>query len=208
MEDYPRTLQQFEARFSTEEGCREYLFQLRWPDGFRCPRCGCGKAWAVRAILFQCSSCNCQTSVTAGTVFQDTRKPLSVWFRAMWFVTSQKNGASALGLQRVLGLGSYRTAWSWLHKLRRAMIRPDRDRLSGWIEVDETFIGGFAEGVVGGRKKANKALVVIAAQADGPGIGRIRMRMISDASARSLHPFVKDCIEPGSTLHTDGWSGY
>lgn len=126
----------------------------------------------------------------------------------MWYVTSQKNGASALGLQRVLGLGSYETAWTWLHKLRRAMVRPDRDRLRGWIEVDETFIGGLAEGAVGGRQKTNKALVVIAAQADGPGIGRIRMRMIADASADSLHPFVIDCIEPGSTLHTDGWQGY
>ena len=162
----------------------------------------------VRDGLYQCRSCRRQTSVTAGTIFQDTRKPLVMWFRAMWYVTSQKNGASALGLQRVLGLGSYETAWTWLHKLRRAMIRPDRDRLSGWIEVDETFIGGFAEGVVGGRKKANKALVVIAAQADGPAIGRIRMRMIADASTDSLHSFVIDCIEPGSTLHTDGWQGY
>ena len=162
----------------------------------------------VRDGLYQCRSCRRQTSVTAGTIFQDTRKPLVMWFRAMWYVTSQKNGASALGLQRVLGLGSYETAWTWLHKLRRAMIRPDRDRLSGWIEVDETFIGGLAEGAVGGRQKANKALVVIAAQADGPAIGRIRMRMIADASADSLHPFVLDCIEPGSTLHTDGWQGY
>ena len=129
MEDYPRTLQEFEARFSTEEGCREYLFQL--PEGFRCPRCGRGNAGAVRATLFQCSRCNCQTSVTAGTVFQDTRKPLATWFRAMWYVTSQKNGASARGLQRVLGLGSYRTAWSWLHKLRRAMVRSGRDSAVG-----------------------------------------------------------------------------
>src|ERR1019366_2112731 len=142
MEDYPRTLQEFEARFSTEEGCREYLFQLRRPEGFRCPRCGGGKAWPVRATLFQCSSCDYQTSVTAGTVFQDTRKPLTMWFRAIWFVTSQKNGASALGLQRVLGLGSYHTAWSWLHKLRRAMVRSGRDRLGGWVEVDETYLGG------------------------------------------------------------------
>jgi transposase-like protein len=162
----------------------------------------------VRAGLYQCRGCRSQTSVTAGTIFQDTRKPLVMWFRAMWYVTSQKNGASALGLQRVLGLGSYETAWTWLHKLRRAMVRPDRDRLHGWIEVDETFIGGLAEGAVGGRQKTNKALVVIAAQADGPALGRIRMRMIADASADSLHPFVIDCIEPGSTLHTDGRQGY
>jgi len=207
MEDYPRTLQEFEARFSTEEGCREYLFRLRWPAGFRCPRCGCGKAWAVRATLFQCSRCNSQTSVTAGSVFQDTRKPLATWFRAMWFVTSQKNGASALGLQRVLGLGSYRTAWSWLHKLRRAMVRSGRDRLVGWVEVDETYLGAPEEGVVG-RGVQGKALIVVAAQADGKGIGRIRMRVIRHPSAACLHPFVQDCIEPGSTVHTDGWPGY
>ena len=105
----------------------------------------------MRAILFQCSSCNCQTSVTAGTVFQDTRKP---------------HGASALGLQRVLGLGSYRTAWSWLHKLRRAMVRSGRDRLAGWVEVDETYLGGPEEGAVG-RGVQDKVLIVIAAQADG-----------------------------------------
>jgi transposase-like protein len=161
----------------------------------------------VRVTLFQCCSCRRQTSATAGTIFQDTRKPLVLWFRAMWYVMSQKNGASALGLQRVLGLASYETAWTWLHKLRRAMVRPDRDRLSGWIEIDETYIGGLEEGSKG-RQQANKALVVIAAQADGPGIGRIRMRMLPDASAASLHPFIVDCIEPGSTLHTDGWHGY
>jgi transposase-like protein len=145
--------------------------------------------------------------VTAGTIFQDTRKPLVLWFRAMWYVTSQKNGASALGVQRVLGLGSYETAWTWLQKLRRAMVRPDRDQLSGWVEVDETVFGGLEEGVAG-RKKGDKALIVIAAEADGLGIGRIRMRAIQDASAGSLHTFVQDCIAPGSTLHTDGWQGY
>jgi len=129
------------------------------------------------------------------------------WFRAMWFVTSQKNGASALGLQRVLGLGSYRTAWSWLHKLRRAMVRSHRDRLVGWVEVDETYLGAAEEGVVG-RGVQDKALIVVAAQADGKGIGRIRMRVIQHPSAASLHPFVEDCIEPGSTVHTDGWQGY
>ena len=181
---------------------------MRWPDGLDYLQCNRTKAVVVRNTLFQCCGCRRQTSATAGTIFQDTRKPLKTWFRALWYVTSQKNGASALGLQRVLGLGSYETAWTWLHKLRRAMVRPDRDRLCGWIEVDETFIGGLAEGAIGGRQKTNKALVVIAAQADGPGIGRIRMRMIADASAASLHPFVTDCIEPGSTLHMDGWQGY
>jgi transposase-like protein len=207
VEDYPRTIEEFERRFSSEKACRAYIEALRWPDGFRCPACQGAAAVMVRDGLYQCRSCRRQTSVTTGTIFQDTRKPLVMWLRAMWYVTSQKNGASALGLQRVLGLGSYETAWTWLHKLRRAMVRPGRDRLSGWIEVDETFLGGLAEGATG-RQKANKALVVIAAQADGPGIGRIRMRMIADASADSLHPFVIDCIAPGTTLHTDGWQGY
>jgi transposase-like protein len=125
----------------------------------------------------------------------------------MWFVTSQKNGASALGLERVLGLGSYRTAWSWLHKLRRAMVRPGRDRLTGWVEVDETYLGSREEGA-SGRGVQHKALIVVAAQADGKGIGRIRMRVIQHPSAASIHPFVEECIEPGSTVHTDAWPGY
>src|SRR5207244_6933719 len=135
--------------------------------------------------LWHCAGCGHQTSVTAGTIFQDTRTPLPTWFRAMWWVTSQKTGASALGMQRVLGLGSYKTAWTWLHKLRRAMVRPGRDRLTGRVEVDETYVGGVEEGTRG-RQTEHKALVVIAAQEDGPGIGRIRMRRIPDASADSL----------------------
>jgi transposase-like protein len=207
MEEYPGNLAEFESRFSTEEGCRDYLFRLRWPNGFRCPRCSGVKGWPQRTVLIQCADCGYQASVTAGTIFQDTHKPLALWFRAMWYVTSQKNGASALGLQRVLGLGSYQTAWAWLHKLRRAMVRPGRDRLTGWVEVDETYLGGLEEGVAG-RRRGDKALIVVAAQADGKRIGRIRLRMIRDASAESLHPFVADSIEPGSTVHTDGWQGY
>jgi transposase-like protein len=207
VEDYPRNLAEFETRFSTEAACREYLVRLRWPEGFRCPRCGGRKSWPVRGVLLQCAACGYQSSVTAGTIFQDTRKPLMLWFRAMWAVTSQKNGASAIGLQRVLGLGSYDTAWTWLHKLRRAMVRPGRDRLSGAVEVDETFWGSEEENVRG-RQTEKKSLIVIAAQEDGGGIGRIRMRRIPDASAGSLMPFIEEAIEPGSVIHTDGWSGY
>ena len=207
VEDYPRNRAEFEARFSTEAACREYLVKLRWPDGFWCPRCGGRKSWPVRGVLLQCAGCGHQSSVTAGTIFQDTRKPLTLWFRAMWAVTSQKNGASAIGIQRELGLGSYDTAWTWLHKLRRAMVRPGRDRLAGSLEVDETFWGSEEEGTRG-RQTESKVLLVIAAQEDGKGIGRIRMRRIPDASAPSLMPFVEDAIEPGSLVHTDGWSGY
>lgn len=207
MEDYPRSIEEFERRFASEENCRDYLVSLRWPDGFRCPACEGTKAFLVRATLFQCSHCRRQTSATAGTIFQDTRKPLRAWFRAMWYVTSQKNGASALGLQRVLDLKSYETAWTWLHKLRRAMVRPERERLSGWVEVDETMVGGEEEGV-SGRQTVKKMWVVIAAQVDGPGTGRIRMRVVKDCSAASLHAFIEDSIEPGSVIHTDGWQGY
>jgi len=205
MEDYPRTQAEFEARFATEAACRAYLAQLRWPQGFRCPKCGGVKAWPVGG-LWQCAACGRQTSVTAGTIFQDTRTPLTTWFRAMWWVTGTKTGASALGLQRVLGLGSYQTAWAWLHKLRRAMVRPGRDRLSGRVEVDETFVGGV--GGAQGRSTATKALIVVAAEEVGHGIGRIRMRRIPDGSSASLLSFVHEAIEPGTEIHTDGWHGY
>ena len=207
MEDYPRNLREFEARFATERACRDYLFQLRWPDGFRCPKCGSERYWPVRSVWMQCRQCDHQTSVTAGTIFQDTRKPLLDWFRAMYWLTSQKNGASAIGLQAVLGLGSYKTAWTWLHKLRRAMVRPGRDRLSGRVQVDETYLGGLEEGMRG-RRTERKSLIVLAVQEDGPRIGRIRMKRIPDASGGSLTAFIEEAIEPGSTVHTDGWQGY
>jgi transposase-like protein len=130
-----------------------------------------------------------------------------MWFLAMWFVTSQKNGVSALGLQRVLGLGSYETAWTWLHKLRRAMVRPGRDCLTGIVEVDETYVGGPEEGKRG-REVEAKAIVVVAAEKSGRGVGRIRLRRIKDVSGDSLLPFVKGAVAPGSVVHTDGWNGY
>ena len=205
--NFPETLLDFESMFSTDEACEQYLQRIRWPEGFVCPRCGSRNAWPSKRGLFICRSCEYQASVTAGTLFQDTRKPLRLWFRAMWYVTNQKHGASALGVQRVLGLGSYTTAWAWLHKLRRAMVRPGRDRLSGEVEVDETYIGGLREGKRG-RGSEGKALVVIAAEKDGRKIGRIRLARIANASAASLQGFVAQAVEVGSTVHTDGWEGY
>lgn len=206
MEDYPRTQAEFDARFTTEETCRAYMAQLRWPTGFICPGCGSAKAWPVRTLLWQCAGCGRQTSVMARTIFQGTRLPLRTWFRAMWWVTSQKTGASALGMQQALGLGSYQTAWTCLHKLRRAMVRPGRERLTGLVEVDETLVGGL--GGERGRSTATKTLVVVAAEAVGQGIGRIRMRRIVDGAADTLQAFIADTIEPGSEVHTDGWKGY
>lgn len=161
----------------------------------------------MRRNLWLCKACKHQSSVTAGTVFQDTRLSLRTWFRAIWQVTSQKNGVSAVSVQRALGLGSYETAWTMLHKLRRAMVRPGRDRLSGRVEVDETYVGGQEEDVRG-RETERKSLVAIAAQEDGKGIGRIRLRRIVDASGDSLHGFIAESIDPGSTIRTDGWNGY
>lgn len=207
MDKYPRNLAELEERFGSEEACREYLAALRWPDGFRCPRCGAEKAWPVGSLQ-RCSRCRYTVSVIAGTIFEGTRKPLTVWFRAIWWVVSQKNGASAQGIQRVLELGSYQTAWAWLHKLRRAMVRPGRDRLSGTIEIDETYVGGKKPGKRG-RGALGKALVAIAVQDKGKqGIGRIRLSVVPDASQRALSGFVKQSVEPGSTIRTDDWSGY
>ena len=208
-EDYPRTLIELEERFSTEDACRAYLWQLRWPSGFECPRCGTGHAWSTgRAELWECAGCHHQTSVTAGTVFQGTRKPLVLWFRTIWWVTSQKHGASALALQRLLGFGSYQTAWAWLHKLRRAMVRPGRDRLNGLVEVDETYVGGEEAGVHG-RQTYKKAIVAIAVEITEPrGFGRIRMRRVPNVAGTTLTRFVCDSVARGAELHTDGWAGY
>jgi len=157
--------------------------------------------------LLRCRACDGQVSLTAGTIFEGTRKPLRTWFLAIWFVTSQKNGVSALGLQRVLGLGSYQTAWTWLHKLRSAMVRPGCDCLAGEIEVDETYVGGPEEGRRG-RGTQTKAIVAVAAEKHGKGIGRIRLRRIKDVSADSLLSFVQGTVANDATIHTDGWRGY
>lgn len=196
----------FESRFCTEAACVDYLVQLRWPDGFVCPSCDGRKAWRTERLLFHCARCGRQSSVTAGTVFQGTRKPLRVWFRAMWWVTSQKNGASAKGLQQNLGLASYQTAWAWLHKLRRAMVRPGRDRLSGLVEVDETYVGGREEAP--GRGAENKTLVAIAIEKKGRQLGRARTAVVADGTRDQLCGFIQTCVEPGSTIRTDGWQGY
>ena len=207
MENYPRNIIEFEKRFNSEKECRKYLYSIRWPEGLKCPKCLHSKVWMTKHGLYRCSRCRYEISVTAGTIFQDTKKPLQMWFRAIWHVTNQKHGISALGLQRALGIGSYHTAWEWLYRLRHAMVRPGRDRISGIIEVDETYIGGKRTGKRG-RGADGKFLVVIAAQIDGKRIGRIRLKCVPDASGDSLNPAIKETIEPGSTVMTDGWEGY
>src|SRR5215471_5457420 len=207
-EQYPRDLLQFERQFSTEEACRDYLATLRWPEGFRCPRCGSTRAWSRKArALMECAGCGYQSSITAGTIFDRTRIPLTIWFRAMWLVTNAKNGISALSVQRQLGFKRYETAWTFLHKLRRAMVRPARDRLHGTVEVDETYVGGDEEDVRG-RETYTKSLVAVAAEQVGDGIGRIRLATIPDASGPSLLGFIEEAIAHGSLVHTDCWEGY
>lgn len=207
--DYPRTLSEFDDWFSSESDCLDYVRRLRWPNGFICPICQNNKGWQLSTELTRCTQCKRKVSVLAGTTFHGTRKPLKIWFQAMWYVTSQKFGGSALGLQRVLGLGGYQTAWCWLHKLRHAMVRPGRESLCGIVEIDETFIGGEDHGGKRGRGAGRKSLVVIATEIIEPrGFGRARMKHIKDASAESLIPFVVDNVVCGSTVRTDCWRSY
>lgn len=207
MEHYPKTIFEFKKQFSNEDACREYLCHIRWPDGFICPRCNCRKFWMTKRRQFRCSRCDFQGSVTAGTIFQDSRIPLRLWFEAIWHVVSQKQGANAKGLQRVLGLSRYETTWTLLHRLRIAMVRPGRDRLIGPVQVDETYIGGPRSGKRG-RGAAGKTLVLVAVEDKGNRMGRIRLHKVKDASGTSLIPAVKESVQPKSEIRTDGWEGY
>jgi Transposase zinc-ribbon domain/ISXO2-like transposase domain len=202
IDDYPRTLTEFNQWFPTAATCRDYLVRLRWPDGFRCSRCGGAKGWPLRGRgLVKCASCGYQASVLAGTIFQDTHKPLLEWFQVIWLVTSQKYGASALSIKQNLGFGSYETARSWLHKLRAAMVRPERDRLKGPVEVDEAWVGGLDADGLGGRHTNSKSAIAIAIEIEGQSLGRVRMRRIYATDGGNLVTFVKDVVEPGSTVH-------
>jgi len=200
---------EFEKKFATDKECQEYLFSLRYADGFVCPRCGFNKTWHTGRGKFQCQSCGKDTSVMAGTIFQDSHIPLTIWFRAIWYIVAQKHGTNALNLQRILGLGSYRTAWTMLHKLRRAMVRPGRDKLQGRVEVDEAYVGGASKEGKVGRGSECKALVAIAVEVDDDGkMGRIRLKMLKNAGSDQLLPFIEDVVEEGSTVVTDGWVSF
>jgi len=209
-EHYPKHFQEFLAQFRSEEDCWNYIFEIRWPNGFVCPKCGnSNKYWLTEQKLIHCSSCGYQASITGGTIFHGTRKPLLLWFHIMWWVVAQKTGASANNLMDFMGFGSYETAWSWLQKLRRAMVRPERERLTGEVEVDETYIGGKEIGSgKQGRGAETKTLVVVAAECIGKQIGRVRFKCIPEASGKYLLQFIDENIESGSTIVTDGWKGY
>jgi len=197
------------AWFSTDADCLDYLEWLRWPGGFVCPDCGHARGWRLGDGRFECSGCGGRTSVTAGTIFDRTRTPLTVWFTACWLFSIGKGGISALSLKRTLEIGSYQTAWAMLHRLRSVLVRPGRDRLSGVVEVDETYFGGEEPGLRGGRAKGKKSLVAIAVERREPkGFGRCRMAILADASTDSLQAFLTDHVQEGSTVITDGWAPY
>ena len=206
---FPASLGEFQAWFRSDEDCLDYLEWLRWPAGFVCTGCGCIGGWRLGDGRIMCSACSGRSSVTAGTIFDRTRTPLTVWFAAAWLFATGKDGISALSLKRTLEIGSYQTAWAMLHRLRSVLVRPGRDLLSGLVEVDETYIGGREPGLAGGRAHGKKVLTGIAVEVFEPrGLGRCRMLPLADGSAESLHPFVQDRVETGATVITDGWQGY
>lgn len=205
--ELPTTQIEFEKMFSTEEQCIKYLVNLKFKDGYKCGECGNDKYWLLSRRRVGCKKCKKQISITAGTIFEQTNKSLSLWFRAIWFMVAQKNGISAKGLQRIMGFGSYRTAWAWLHKLRMITVLSSRVKLNGKVEVDETLLGGNS-GSKRGRGAEGKILVAIAVEVLTKGTGRVRLSIISDASRKSLRNFIANNIEEGSELMTDGWQSY
>lgn len=206
--DYPRSYADLLSWFPNDAACLDYLEWLRWPKGFVCPRCETPGRWRMGDGRFWCASCRCRVSVTTGTIFHGTRTPLTVWFAAAWYMTSAKNGVSAKTLHRLLGFGSYQTAWTMLHRLRAAMVRPARDPLAGDVEVNEMFIGGIKPGKRG-RGAEGKSLVAVAVELLSPtGFGRCRLRVIPNAQAPTLRAFLLECVRPGSVIVTDGLSSY
>lgn len=206
---YPRTYDEFRSWFSTDDDCRSYLDWLRWGEGFQCPICGKpSSGWRRSDGKRHCGACDSVLSVTAGTVFDKTRLPLTTWFQAAWYMTQQTTGVSAFGLKRELGMGSTGTAWHLLHRYRAAMVRFTRPKLSGDVEVDETYLGGPKPGAPG-RGAAGKVIVGVAVELHNPkGYGRCRLQVLQGVSAAHLHPFVAANIEVPSVVITDDWGGY
>ena len=207
LEDFPRSEIEFDQRFSNESECFNYLFKMKWPTGFSCAKCGHQAYWRSSRNLYLCRGCGHQHSLTAGTIMDSSKKPITYWFKAMWWFTTRKAGVNAVNLRDLLGFGSYDTAWHWLQKLRRCTICKDRQKLSGDVEVDEFFIGGQKPGKRG-RGSNGKSIVVAAVEKKEQQIGRIRLKVIPDCSADTLSAFINDNIEAGSHVFTDGWTGY
>ena len=206
--DYPRNYAEFLAWFPDDAACLDYLDWLRWKGGFTCPSCHGSKGWRMKNGKWWCDACRNRVSATAGTIFHRTRTPLTVWFAAAWHLTSAKNGVSAKTLHRILGFGSYPTAWAMLHRFRCAISHAGHDMLSGQVEVDETVFGGVRHGKRG-RGAGGKVLVAVAVELLSPkGFGRCRLQIISNAEAETLKAFIWKYIKPGSTIYTDGLASY
>jgi transposase-like protein len=205
-EDFPKDQLEFDRRFADEPACLEYLFRLRWPGGFSCTRCGNTSYWKSARGLYICCGCEYHQSVTAGTIFHATRKPLTTWFKALWWFSTRKSGVNAVNLQQLLCLGSYKTAWEWLQKLRSCTIRSGREKLSGNLEVDEFYLGGVRGKK--GRGSKYKLVVAVAVERKGRRLGRLRMQVITRCTAKELIPFVMNNVTSGSSIATDGWAGY
>jgi transposase-like protein len=209
----PGDLPSFLERFGTDARCRDYLFQARWPGGFRCAGCHHDRAWALKSrLIYECAACGKQHSLLAGTIFEQTKTGLARWFLTIYLVTSSKGGISAMELKRQMGFGSYQTAWSWLHKIRRAMVRPERAPLSARVEADETYVGGPKPGKPGrgaaGKIKVAGAVESGRGKARGRRLGRLRLAVVEDASASSLDGFLAGAVAKPAAVATDGWSGY
>lgn len=196
--DYPQDYQELICRFSSQASCLEYLASIRWAKGFTCPKCSANAKWKSKRSLWICSKCEFQSSPIAGTIFQDTKVGLPIWFQMMWWFVGQKSGANALSLQKNFGIGSYRTAWVILGKLRLCMVRQGREKLSGEVEVDEAFLGGTN----------NKKMFIVAAEIRGKGTGRIRMQRLESRAATEIQKFILEFIELDSTIVTDRLTSY
>ena len=204
---YPKNVFDLEDKLRTDEQCLEYLFKLRWPAGYKCLKCESTFYWKKSRGRFECKTCHYESSVLVGTIFEGSNLKLRIWFRAIWCLVSEKNGTSALSLQRTLGLGSYRTAWQMLHKLRDAMVRVDRSKLTGDVEFDEFYLGGKSQGA-NRSDPENKHLLTIAVEVNGRGSGRIRIEHLEHINTEAVVKSVCSLVEPGSLIITDGFGGY
>ena len=208
-EDFPKSEIEFDLRFLNPSACYDYLFSIKWPNGFVCKKCENENYWLSAKRLYICTNCEHQHSLTAGTIMDSSKKPIIYWFKAMWWFTTRRSGVNAVNLKELLGFGSYNTAWQWMQKLRRCTIRKDREKLSGRVEVDEFVIGGQKSGKRG-RGAESKTIVAAAVERCNKEkiIGRIRLQVILDYSAFSLETFINENIQPGSIVATDSWSSY
>lgn len=205
----PRNAIEFDDLYRDEDACVQALVDARWPGGFVCPVCECDRCWEREdRLLFDCVECGHQVSPTAGTLFHGAKLPLRKLFRLVYLLVCEKSGTNMCALARQVGV-AYNTAMLWARKIRHAMVRPGRARLSGTVEVDETTLGGPAEGHIGRSLGPNQALVLVLVEEDTPGVcGRVRLEVVESGASEHLKPAVQDNVCPGSTVRTDGWLGY